>query len=110
MYHDSHKVCPEGVIGEFWVQSECFPNAIFENFKLNQEKLKYSPKIADDKNEKSLFIRTGVVGFLFENEIFPVGQLSDQLQFKDEQSILKYFYGNDIKNTILHYSSEVNFW
>lgn len=76
---DSHKPCAEGEVGEIWVHSDSVAGGYWDN--IDASKVAFEARIDDanhphaDKN----FLRTGDLGFLWQQQLFIAGRIKDVL-------------------------------
>jgi amino acid adenylation domain-containing protein len=88
---DTCQECPTGKIGEIWVSSPSVAQGYWKNSKKTHENFKAN--LADDNN--NYFLRTGDLGFLYNDELFVTGRLKNLMILRGQN-----YYPQDIERTV----------
>lgn len=83
---------PENHIGEIWVSGPCIASGYWNNPELSTEIL--GAKLAEETDQR--FLRTGDLGFLYENELFITGRTKDLIIIHGSNH-----YPHDIEHTVM---------
>lgn len=72
----NHSICPADQIGEIWIRGDSISRGYWNKRDVNAEI--FMAKLVDDQASKADgFLRTGDLGFCFEDELFVTGRLKD---------------------------------
>lgn len=72
---NTHVECSEGNVGEIWVNSPSVAQGYWNKPSFSDSVFRAAIKGQDDKT----FMRTGDLGFLFENELFVTGRIKEMI-------------------------------
>ncbi len=87
---ESLQKCNEGEVGEIWISSDSVAQGYWNKPELNEEVFK-----AKIPGHKGMYFRTGDLGYIKNNHLFPVGRLKDLIIING-----KNYFPTDIEDII----------
>jgi acyl-CoA synthetase (AMP-forming)/AMP-acid ligase II/acyl carrier protein len=91
VHPDAHVVCPEGRVGEIWVQGPSVAQGYYGLPEVTEAT--FGARLAD--TDEGPFLRTGDLGFLDGDRLYVTGRLKDLIIIRGRN-----FYPQDIEHTV----------
>mmetsp|Transcript_27246 Transcript_27246/g.45699 ORF Transcript_27246/g.45699 Transcript_27246/m.45699 type:complete len:908 (+) Transcript_27246:46-2769(+) len=97
-----YKALPEGMVGEIWVNSPSKAQGYWGQESLSEEEFHATLTSSSSSNEaeKNEYLRTGDLGFLYQNELFICGRMKDLIIVRGSNH-----YPQDIERTAEQHQS-----
>jgi acyl-CoA synthetase (AMP-forming)/AMP-acid ligase II/acyl carrier protein len=89
---ETHKRCEKNEIGEIWINSPVVAQGYWQ--KIEETNETFQAHIIDDQ-KKIPYLRTGDLGFMWENYLYVIGRIKDMIILRGSK-----YYPQDIENVV----------